>query len=83
MFGTKFVQEIKTGFMFNKPFFSENRAIYEIMWKNSVEWGKAQMTIWRMCITCWITKTIHTHTHTHTHTHSEYVIVIPFRLQQW
>ena len=26
----------------------ENRAVYEIMWKNTVERGKAQTTIWRM-----------------------------------
>jgi hypothetical protein len=34
------------------------------------------MTIWRMCVACWITKA------TQTHTHSEYVILIAFPLQQ-
>jgi len=29
---------------------------------------REQMTIWRMCIACWITK--------HAYTHSEYVILI-------
>jgi hypothetical protein len=48
--------------------FFENRAVYEIMWKNIVERGRVQMTIWRMQIACWITKPTHTHTHTHTHT---------------
>ena len=34
------------------------------MWKNMVEWGRVQMTVWRMrhIVIC-----IHTHTHTHTH----------------
>ena len=38
--------------------------------------GRPQMTIWRMCIACCITKATHTralarvHTHTHTHTHT-------------
>jgi len=33
------------------------------------------MTIWRMCIVCWIPKA--------TDTHSECVILIAFQLQQW
>ena len=33
------------------------------------------MTIWPMCIQCWIPKT--------TNTHSQYVIIIAFPLQQW
>ena len=52
-----------------------NRAVYEIMWENTVEPGRPQMTIWRMRITCWIPKA--------TNTHSEYVILITFPLQQW
>jgi len=39
--------------MFNN-FFSENRAFYEIMWKNIVQPDRPQMTIWRMRIACWI-----------------------------
>jgi hypothetical protein len=35
---------------------SENRAVYETMWKNIVEPGRPQMTIWRMRIACWIPK---------------------------
>jgi hypothetical protein len=27
--------------------FFENRAMYEVMWKNIVEPGRPQMTIWR------------------------------------
>ena len=33
-----------THFMFNN-FFSENRVVYEIMWKNAVEPERPQMTI--------------------------------------
>jgi len=55
--------------------FSENRALYEIMWKNIVGRDSPQMTIWCMRIACWITKA--------TNTHSEYVILIAFPQQQW
>jgi len=41
-----------THFMFNNVFFSENQAVYEIIWKIVVERGKPQMTIWRMRIAC-------------------------------
>ena len=44
------------------------------MWKNIVEPGTTQMTIWRMCVVCWIIKA--------TNTHSEYVVLIAFPLQQ-
>jgi hypothetical protein len=58
-------------------FFFENRAVYEIMWKNCVERGRPQMTIWRMRIACWITKATDTSTHTGS------VIPIASPLQQW
>jgi len=62
--------------MFNSFFFFfEIHAIYEKMWKNTVEREKPQVTIWRMRIAYWITKA--------TNTHSEYVILITFPLQQW
>jgi hypothetical protein len=61
--------------MFNNFFSPENRAVYEILWKNVVEPGKTQITIWRMRIACWITKV--------TNTHSEYVIFIAFPRQQF
>ena len=56
-------------------FSPENHAVYEIMWKNTAERGRVQMTIWCMRIACWIPKV--------TNTHSEYVILIAFPLQQW
>jgi hypothetical protein len=43
--------------------------------KNVLELDRAQMTIWRMRIACWIPKD--------TNIHSEYVIVIALPLQQY
>jgi hypothetical protein len=37
-----------TYFVFKNFFFFENRAVYEIMWKNTVERGRPRMTIWRI-----------------------------------
>ena len=41
-----------------------NRVVYEIMWKNIVEWGRPQTTVWRMRFACWITEATDTHKHT-------------------
>jgi len=53
MFQTKVVRETRnTHFMFNKLFFFfENRAVYEIMWKNVVE---PDTSIRCILISCWI-----------------------------
>jgi hypothetical protein len=61
--------------MFNNFIFSENSAVYEIMWKNSVEPGRPHMTIWCLRIACWLPKS--------TNTNSEYVILVAFPRQQW
>ena len=45
MFQTKFVENIKTHGLFSIIFFFENRAVYEIMWKNFVEWGRRQTAV--------------------------------------
>ena len=69
----KTVDKSKTHILFPVIFFFENRVVYEIMWKNMVQPGRPQMTIWRMRTTCWITKApppTHTHTHTYTYTHT-------------
>ena len=63
-----------TRFLFNNIFFFENRDVYEIMWKNTVEFDRSQI-IWCMLTTCWIPKA--------TNTHSEYVIIIASSLQPW
>jgi hypothetical protein len=36
-------------------------AVYEIMWKNMVERGRQNMTIWRRRFVCWITKARNTY----------------------
>ena len=63
---------MKTHFMY--IFFFENHAVFEILWKNNVMASCPQITIWRVCTACWMTKA--------TDTHSEYVIFIDFPLQQ-
>jgi len=50
-------------FMSNNFFSFENRAVYEILWKNTVDPGRPQMTIWRMRIACWVPKATNTHPH--------------------
>jgi hypothetical protein len=55
--------------------FFYNRAIYEIVSKNSVEPGRSQMIIWRTHIACLTPRA--------TNLHSEYVIRIPYSQQQW
>ena len=42
-----------------------------MIWKNIVEQGRQEMTIWRIRIASWIP------------THSEYIIITDFPLQQW
>ena len=56
-------------------FLFENFAVYEITWKNIVEPGRTQMTIWHIRIACWIPKA--------TNTPSEYVLIIASPQQQW
>ena len=62
--------------------FFENRAVYEIMRKNTVELDRPQITIQHgACALHAVYLRLDTHTHTHTHTHSEYVIIIDFPMQ--
>ena len=76
IFQTEVVYEIKTHILYAIFFFFfENRAAYEIMWKNIVERGRPQMTVWPMRFACWIPND--------TDTHSQYVTLIAFPLQQW
>jgi hypothetical protein len=53
----------------------ENCAIYEIVWRNIVEPGRLQMTVWHMRIACWVPKA--------TNTHLGYVILTAFPQKQW
>ena len=45
MFQSKLVEEIKTHILCSVTFFLENRAGYEITWKNIAERGRPQMAI--------------------------------------
>ena len=76
MFQIKVVEKIKTHILCTITFFFFRKScrLWDI-WKNIVERGRPQMTIWRMRCACWTTKA--------TNTHSEYVIFIAFLLQQW
>jgi hypothetical protein len=60
MFHTKVVEKIQTHFMSKKLFF-ENRGVYEIMCKNTVDLDRPQKTKWRMHIACCIPTTTNTH----------------------
>jgi hypothetical protein len=59
MFQTEFVKKTETHILFSV--FSENRAVSEIMWKNTAEPGRSQMTIWRMRIEFWTPMATNTH----------------------
>ena len=69
----KVVEKIKTNILCSTTFF-EYSAFYEV-WKDIVEAGRPQVTIWRKCVTRWIP--------TATDTHSEHDIITDFPLQQW
>jgi hypothetical protein len=59
IFNTNVVQELNTQILCSVTFFFfENRAVYEIRWKNIVERGRPQMTGWRRRFACWICKAI-------------------------
>jgi hypothetical protein len=58
-----------THFVFGNFFFFLNRALYERMWKNILDRGMPQMTIWRMRIACWVPKATNTHTLRLSNTH--------------
>ena len=60
MIHAKVAENIKTHLMF-KNFFFENRVVYKIMWKNTVDPDRPQMTILRMRIACCIPKTKNTY----------------------
>jgi hypothetical protein len=66
---TKVVENIKTHILFSITFFfTENRAVYAITWKNIVDPERLQIAIWRMRVVCCIPKA--------TNIRSEYVILL-------
>ena len=60
MFQTEVVKTIKTHILFSVNLFFKNLAIDEIMWKNIVQPDRSQMTVWSLCIACWIPKDTNT-----------------------
>jgi len=65
VFYAKCVQEITKHVLCSITlFFFENRTFCEVKLKNFEEWGRPQMTTWRMHIAYKITKATQTHTHT-------------------
>jgi len=74
MFQTKVVEKIKTHILCSITFL-ENRALYEVKWKSTVEPERPQMTVWRMLRASCVPKA--------TDIHSEYVILTAFPLQKW
>ena len=74
MFQTKLYKNSKHAF-YVKWSVLENRAVYEIMWKNIVESGRRLGTMWLMRIVCCVPKV--------TFAHPEYAMLIAFRQQQW
>jgi hypothetical protein len=83
MFQTKVAEQIKTHISCSTTFSPENRAVYEIMWKNMVEPDRPQMTIRLTRFACWVTKPPPPSTHAHTHTYSIILTLIAFPRQQW
>jgi hypothetical protein len=69
MFQTNVVQKITTHFVFSNFFFTKS-CRYELMWENTVQSERPQMTIWRMRIACWNPKV--------KNIHLEYVMLIAF-----
>ena len=61
-FRTKAVEKIKTHILYSITS-TENRILYEVMWKNTVEPDNPQMTniIRRMRIACCVTKATENH----------------------
>ena len=58
---TKVVKKIKTHILYSIFFPPETRAVYEIMWKNTMVTNRPQITIWRMRFACCIPRATYTH----------------------
>ena len=61
MLQTKFVEKIKKYILCSIFFFSENRAVYKIIWKNITEAGRPHEDIKRhKPFACWVNTAIDT-----------------------
>jgi len=66
----KLCRKIQKHIFYIQQVFTKNRAVYEIMWKNSAEPDRFKKAISRIRIAFWIA--------TVTNTNSEYVILLAF-----
>jgi hypothetical protein len=57
----KYVEKIEIHILCSIVFFSENRTVYVVMWKNMAEPDTPQMAIWRGRTACWILIDTDTH----------------------
>jgi hypothetical protein len=67
MFQKKVLEKIETHILCSIAYFWK-LCLYETMWKNIVEPGRHQMTVWHMHFACWIRKA--------TNTYWDYVILL-------
>jgi hypothetical protein len=56
MFQTRALEKNQNTHVVFNNFLFENRAFYELMWKNIVERDRLRVTIWRMRIAYWTPK---------------------------
>jgi hypothetical protein len=68
----------KTHISFWLTFLRKSCRLWEIVKKIS-DPLRPHMTIWHICIACWVPKA----THTHTHARAEYLILTALLRQQW
>ena len=61
MFQTKVAEKIKTHILCSIYIYFLNLVVYEVMWKNIVEPGRPQITVWCMRIACWIANSTNIH----------------------
>jgi len=78
---TFYASQLFSFFFFFLSFFSSPKivSLFEV-WKNIVEPGRPQMTIWRVRIACWIPKATNTHSQYVTHCFSTVTVVARTRL---
>jgi len=69
MFHTKVVERIESHILYSVTFIFLNHACNEIVWENTTDKDRPQVTIWRMRIACGTPKAKHTQTFTIRDTH--------------
>ena len=76
MFWTNVVEKLKTHILCSVTFCRKSYLLWNnVEKKNIVERGRPRITIWRMCIACWIPKATNTHSLCNTHCFSTATVV--------